>query len=64
MSKCKHIRLKFEHRKDKYGQDHKCTCSCGTVTSNWHTEMWKAKRAYNENYSDMLQRGKIEWHWG
>ncbi len=38
-----HIVVKKETRDDKYGQNIRLTCSCG-VTTNWHTEEWKAKK--------------------
>ena len=38
-------RPRVECRKDKYGQDVRLVCRCGTRTS-WHTERWKADAAF------------------
>lgn len=36
---------RIEHRTDKYGQVRRIVCSCG-VTTNWHTEYWKAQESF------------------
>lgn len=63
MSKCKHQRLVWEHRKDKYGRNHKCKCTCGKVSSNWHTEIRRAKIGFRQELEDKIQRGVIEPPW-
>lgn len=42
---------KSEHRKDKYGQNIRLTCSCG-IHTNWHTEKWKAETAMDQLHAD------------
>ncbi len=51
---CKHVKIKIEQRKDKYGQNFKATCSCGEVTSNWHTAVWRACTAFYQNRTEKV----------
>ena len=55
---CKHVKIKIEQRKDKYGQNFKATCSCGKITSNWHTAVWKARAAFDQNHRDFIKGKK------
>lgn len=58
-SKCKHVRIFVARRKpDEYGHCVKCSCSCGRIKTNWHTEEWKARIAFEQNRTDKyaLQR--------
>lgn len=53
MTECKHIRIIIENRfKDEYGQIYKAHCSCGRISTNFHTDINKAKLAFWQNKND------------
>ena len=43
---CMKTKSKLEKRNDKYCQNYRIVCNCGSAT-NWHTEIWKASEIYN-----------------
>ena len=52
--------MRFETRKDKYGQVVRVRCSCGETT-NWHQEKWKALQALNDRrHNCEALRNKLE----
>jgi hypothetical protein len=59
VSACRHVKMNQQNRKDKYGQNIQLHCSCGKVTTGWHTERWKAAIAFRQIKEDLHNRGEL-----
>ncbi len=50
---CQHINpIIVIRRGDKYGQNVRVQCACGKIATNWHTEEYKARIAFDQNRED------------
>ena len=51
---CKHINIKYERK----GDEVRAVCSCGTIKTNWHDEVWKARICFWQNRTYYLRQNK------
>jgi len=62
VSKCHHILVgKRETRDDKYGQNHRGSCTCGHIVTNWHTKREYVDGALREERAYLISQGRMDY---